>query len=67
MNFVDPKEVDIPTHGTKNRYRTILPSRNFVYLSIYLCAIYNLLTVACFGFLQCYNIRVTHAVYFADP
>uniref|UniRef100_A0A3B3QL99 protein-tyrosine-phosphatase n=1 Tax=Paramormyrops kingsleyae TaxID=1676925 RepID=A0A3B3QL99_9TELE len=26
MNFVDPKEVDIPTHGTKNRYRTILPN-----------------------------------------
>uniref|UniRef100_A0A8C9RX07 protein-tyrosine-phosphatase n=2 Tax=Scleropages formosus TaxID=113540 RepID=A0A8C9RX07_SCLFO len=26
MNFVDPKELDIPTHGTKNRYRSILPN-----------------------------------------
>lgn len=27
MNFVDPKEIDIPSHGTKNRYKTILPSK----------------------------------------
>ncbi|MGH0136437.1 UNVERIFIED_CONTAM: hypothetical protein FKN15_049906 [Acipenser sinensis] len=27
MNFVDPKELDIPSHGTKNRYKTILPSK----------------------------------------
>lgn len=27
MNFVDPKELDIPNHGTKNRYKTILPSK----------------------------------------
>lgn len=27
MNFVDPKEIDIPRHGTKNRYKTILPSK----------------------------------------
>ncbi|KAM9073301.1 receptor-type tyrosine-protein phosphatase R isoform 1-T7 [Megaptera novaeangliae] len=26
MNFVDPKEIDIPCHGTKNRYKTILPN-----------------------------------------
>ncbi|XP_053317973.1 receptor-type tyrosine-protein phosphatase R isoform X2 [Spea bombifrons] len=26
MNFVDPKELDIPSHGTKNRYKTILPN-----------------------------------------
>ncbi|XP_074757613.1 receptor-type tyrosine-protein phosphatase R isoform X2 [Athene noctua] len=26
MNFVDPKEIDIPSHGTKNRYKTILPN-----------------------------------------
>lgn len=26
MNFIDPKELDIPNHGTKNRYKTILPS-----------------------------------------
>ncbi|XP_076015969.1 receptor-type tyrosine-protein phosphatase R [Genypterus blacodes] len=26
MNFVDPKELDIPNHGTKNRYKTILPN-----------------------------------------
>ncbi|XP_030634434.1 receptor-type tyrosine-protein phosphatase R [Chanos chanos] len=26
MNFVDPKELDIPSHGTKNRYRSILPN-----------------------------------------
>lgn len=26
MNFTDPKELDIPNHGTKNRYKTILPS-----------------------------------------
>ncbi|KAG7456125.1 hypothetical protein MATL_G00248510 [Megalops atlanticus] len=26
MNFVDPKELDVPSHGTKNRYRTILPN-----------------------------------------
>ncbi|XP_074258656.1 receptor-type tyrosine-protein phosphatase R isoform X3 [Saimiri boliviensis] len=26
MNFVDPKEIDIPRHGTKNRYKTILPN-----------------------------------------
>ncbi|CAF89511.1 unnamed protein product, partial [Tetraodon nigroviridis] len=25
MNFIDPKELDIPNHGAKNRYRTILP------------------------------------------
>lgn len=26
MNFVDPKDLDIPSLGTKNRYKTILPS-----------------------------------------
>ncbi|KAL6116557.1 ptprr [Pungitius sinensis] len=26
MNFIDPKELDIPYHGTKNRYKTILPN-----------------------------------------
>ncbi|XP_050791181.1 receptor-type tyrosine-protein phosphatase R isoform X2 [Gopherus flavomarginatus] len=26
MNFVDPKEIAIPSHGTKNRYKTILPN-----------------------------------------
>ncbi|XP_029018726.1 receptor-type tyrosine-protein phosphatase R [Betta splendens] len=26
MNFVDPKELDIPNHGPKNRYKTILPN-----------------------------------------
>ncbi|XP_053271363.1 receptor-type tyrosine-protein phosphatase R [Pleuronectes platessa] len=26
MNFTDPKELDIPNHGTKSRYKTILPN-----------------------------------------
>ncbi|XP_056605082.1 tyrosine-protein phosphatase non-receptor type 7 [Triplophysa dalaica] len=26
MNFVDQKELDIPNHGSKNRYKTILPN-----------------------------------------
>uniref|UniRef100_A0A8D3CRY0 protein-tyrosine-phosphatase n=1 Tax=Scophthalmus maximus TaxID=52904 RepID=A0A8D3CRY0_SCOMX len=26
MNFIDPKELDVQNHGTKNRYKTILPS-----------------------------------------
>ncbi|KAF7229486.1 receptor type R [Nothobranchius furzeri] len=26
MNFIDPKELDIPNYGTKNRYKTILPN-----------------------------------------
>ncbi|KAM6961597.1 receptor-type tyrosine-protein phosphatase R [Tautogolabrus adspersus] len=26
MNFIDPKELDIPNHGNKNRYKTILPN-----------------------------------------
>ncbi|XP_036800904.1 receptor-type tyrosine-protein phosphatase R-like [Oncorhynchus mykiss] len=26
MNFVDPKVIDISSHGTKNRYKTILPN-----------------------------------------
>ncbi|KAF7648229.1 hypothetical protein LDENG_00159960, partial [Lucifuga dentata] len=26
MNFVDPKELDVLNHGTKNRYKTILPN-----------------------------------------
>ncbi|KAJ8008828.1 hypothetical protein DPEC_G00082480 [Dallia pectoralis] len=26
MNFVDPKDLDVPSHGTKNRYKTILPN-----------------------------------------
>lgn len=26
MNFIDPKELDIPNYSIKNRYRTILPS-----------------------------------------
>ncbi|XP_067855537.1 receptor-type tyrosine-protein phosphatase R-like [Heptranchias perlo] len=26
MNFVNPKELSIPCHGTKNRYKTILPN-----------------------------------------
>ncbi|XP_058273012.1 receptor-type tyrosine-protein phosphatase R isoform X2 [Hemibagrus wyckioides] len=26
MNFVDPKDLDIPSLGTKNRYKTILPN-----------------------------------------
>ena len=32
MNFVDPKEIDIPRHGTKNRYKTILPSKFLSFL-----------------------------------
>uniref|UniRef100_A0A669CB16 protein-tyrosine-phosphatase n=1 Tax=Oreochromis niloticus TaxID=8128 RepID=A0A669CB16_ORENI len=28
MNFIDPKELDIPNHGTKNRYKTILPNHH---------------------------------------
>ncbi|XP_040265842.1 receptor-type tyrosine-protein phosphatase R [Bufo bufo] len=27
MNFMDSKEIDIPSHGTKNRYKTILPNQ----------------------------------------
>ncbi|KAJ7329818.1 hypothetical protein JRQ81_015992 [Phrynocephalus forsythii] len=37
MNFVDPKELDIPSHGTKNRYKTILPSKsisNEIFISL---------------------------------
>lgn len=30
MNFIDPKELDVPNCGTKNRYRTILPSEYLV-------------------------------------
>ncbi|XP_061571213.1 receptor-type tyrosine-protein phosphatase R, partial [Cololabis saira] len=26
MNFIDPKDLDVPNHGTKNRYKTILPN-----------------------------------------
>uniref|UniRef100_A0A8D3A361 protein-tyrosine-phosphatase n=1 Tax=Scophthalmus maximus TaxID=52904 RepID=A0A8D3A361_SCOMX len=26
MNFIDPKELDVQNHGTKNRYKTILPN-----------------------------------------
>ncbi|XP_069376057.1 tyrosine-protein phosphatase non-receptor type 5 isoform X2 [Paralichthys olivaceus] len=26
MNFTDPKELDVPNHGTKSRYKTILPN-----------------------------------------
>lgn len=26
MNFVDQKELDVPNHGSKNRYKTILPN-----------------------------------------
>ncbi|RVE56468.1 hypothetical protein OJAV_G00221570 [Oryzias javanicus] len=26
MNFTDPKDLDVPNHGTKNRYKTILPN-----------------------------------------
>ena len=36
MNFVDPKEIDIPCHGTKNRYKTILPSK-FLELNSFCC------------------------------
>lgn len=32
MNFIDPKELDIPNYGTKNRYRTILPSEYLLLL-----------------------------------
>ena len=35
MNFVDPKEIDIPRHGTKNRYKTILPSKFLELNSLY--------------------------------
>ncbi|XP_046730209.1 receptor-type tyrosine-protein phosphatase R isoform X3 [Silurus meridionalis] len=28
MNFVDPKDLDIPSLGTKNRYKTILPNQH---------------------------------------
>jgi hypothetical protein len=36
MNFVDPKEIDIPRHGTKNRYKTILPSK---FLDLIICIV----------------------------
>lgn len=26
MNFTEPSELDVPNHGTKNRYKTILPN-----------------------------------------
>uniref|UniRef100_A0A3B4FUL9 protein-tyrosine-phosphatase n=1 Tax=Pundamilia nyererei TaxID=303518 RepID=A0A3B4FUL9_9CICH len=32
MNFIDPKELDILNHGTKNRYKTILPPHSRVIL-----------------------------------
>lgn len=35
MNFVDPKEIDIPRHGTKNRYKTILPSKFLEFNSLH--------------------------------
>lgn len=28
MNFTEPSELDVPNHGTKNRYKTILPSEH---------------------------------------
>lgn len=30
MNFTDPKDLDVPNHGTKNRYKTILPSESLL-------------------------------------
>lgn len=27
-NFVNPEELDIPGHASKDRYKTILPSKN---------------------------------------
>uniref|UniRef100_A0A3P9NGH9 protein-tyrosine-phosphatase n=1 Tax=Poecilia reticulata TaxID=8081 RepID=A0A3P9NGH9_POERE len=37
MNFIDPKELDIPNHGTKNRYKTILPPHSRVILKSKSC------------------------------
>lgn len=41
MNFVDPKEIDIPRHGTKNRYKTILPSKFLELNSLHLSLPYH--------------------------
>lgn len=42
MNFVDPKEYDIPGLVRKNRYKTILPSKHQIYISATIVAeIYN--------------------------
>ncbi|XP_061617721.1 tyrosine-protein phosphatase non-receptor type 5 isoform X1 [Phyllopteryx taeniolatus] len=30
MNFTDSKQVDVPNHGSKNRYKTILPSESWL-------------------------------------
>lgn len=37
MNFIDPKELDIPNHGTKNRYKTILPSKLCACVRVCVC------------------------------
>lgn len=34
MNFVDPKEYDIPGLVRKNRYKTILPSKFLLFKSL---------------------------------
>lgn len=59
MNFVDPKEYDIPGLVRKNRYKTILPSKFLLFKSPRQGGVFHVLEGFAFSFPECMNCTVT--------
>ncbi|KAL2303535.1 hypothetical protein Nmel_008806, partial [Mimus melanotis] len=53
MNFVDPKEYDIPGLVRKNRYKTILPSKFLLFKSLGQGGLFHVLEGFAFSFPEC--------------
>lgn len=61
MNFVDPKEYDIPGLVRKNRYKTILPSKFLCLKSLRQSVLLRALKGFALSFAECANCAVTTA------
>lgn len=59
MNFVDPKEYDIPGLVRKNRYKTILPSKFLLFKSLRQGGLFHVLEGFAFAFPECMKCTVT--------
>ena len=59
MNFVDPKEYDIPGLVRKNRYKTILPSKFLLFKSLRQGGLFHMLKGFALSFPECMKCAVT--------
>lgn len=59
MNFVDPKEYDIPGLVRKNRYKTILPSKFLLFKSLRQAGLFHMVKGLVLPFPECMTYAVT--------